>query len=353
MIPHCSPEEAEQRAEKLCSAIHAIDVKKRPIDILTASIGVALFPEHGESTKELFAHAETAKQVAKQGKRGLWKLYSEEQMGKQLAAHRVYWKTQVDQALAENRIMVFYQPIMRVSDNHISHYECLVRMESPVGKIINPSQFVEVAESSDQVHQIRDRVMRRAARYMRRHRKKVSDISIAINLSGNTFSDESFIGSVEDIIESSGMDPRSLIFEVTETAAVENMDDARRTLNQIKQMGCRIALDDFGVGFTSFEYLKQLPVDYVKLDQSFVRQLTTSAADQTLVRSMIRMVQGLGKRTVAEGVEDYEQLEWLRQNHIDYVQGYLLGEPKPDMLEVSDTPNPLAGNVSVPTARSA
>lgn len=231
----------------------------------------------------------------------------------------------IKNALKENRFSLFFQPVVDVSDGKISHHEALIRLLDPSGKIILPGRFISVAERFGLMPQIDHWVVRSSLSALREH----PDLKLFVNLSGVSLGDEALLELIENNIRESGIDPSRIGFEITETAAVKDTLRAERWIHRLKGIGCRFALDDFGIGFSSFTYLRVLPVDYLKIDGSYIRNLDTDQTHFALVQAMNTVAHTLGKKTVAEFVENENILKILHELKIDCGQGYYLGEPAP------------------------
>ncbi len=192
-----------------------------------------------------------------------------------------------------------------------------------------PGLFLDTAERSGLIQDIDRWVVRQAIRLIAAYRTLGKDVQLEVNLSGKAFDDPELLPLIQRELGATGIDPASLILEVTETAAIANIDRAQQFLRTLKVLGCGFALDDFGVGFSSFSHLKHLPVDYLKIDGSFIRDLARNAVDQHLVQAMVAVARGLGKRTIAEFVGDDETATLLRGYGVDFAQGYYIGRPAP------------------------
>ncbi|MDQ2695742.1 MAG: EAL domain-containing protein [Pseudomonadota bacterium] len=294
---------------------------------ISASIGIALFPTHGDNVDDLMACADLAMYQAKDAGRGHWHLFSEEDKTRERMRDRVYWKDKVSQALAEDRFLLYLQPIMEIASGRVSHYEVLLRMQDADGTIISAVNFIEAAERSGMIHAVDRLVLSKAVRCLAEARRRGLDVSFAINLSGHVFNDPQILPYIQaELRQHPGLAAR-IIFEITETAAVSDFAVANNLMLAIRELGCHFALDDFGIGFSSFYYLKHLPVDYLKIDGSFIRQLPDKLDDQIIVRALSQVASGFGKKTIAEFVESAETLELLRVYGIDYAQGYHISKP--------------------------
>jgi EAL domain-containing protein (putative c-di-GMP-specific phosphodiesterase class I) len=239
----------------------------------------------------------------------------------------VYWKEKVSHAIAEDRFVLYFQPIVEINSGLISHYEVLLRMRDEQDNIIGPSLFIETAERGGMIHVLDRMVISKAIGYLAFLETKGYDVTFAINLSGHAFSDPQLLPHLRWELEHNRVNTAKVIFEITETAAVADFTIANNMMLAIKEFGCRFALDDFGIGFSSFYYLKHLPIDYLKIDGAFIRQLTDSLDDQIIVRAMSQVASGFGKKTIAEYVETQFTLELLREYGIDFAQGYLISKP--------------------------
>jgi EAL domain-containing protein (putative c-di-GMP-specific phosphodiesterase class I) len=204
-------------------------------------------------------------------------------------------------------------------------------MEDDNGHIVPATAFLATAERFDLIQEIDRWVVQAAIRLLAQDAGW--DGRLEVNLSGKSIGDPALTALIEHELALSRIDPGRLVFEITETAAIANMEQAREFAERLKGVGCRFALDDFGAGFSSFYYLKHLPLDYLKIDGDFIRSLTSSDTDQLVVRSMVDIARGMGMKTIAEFVEDAETAEMLRTMGIDYSQGYFHGRPLPVSTE--------------------
>ncbi|MGH8531305.1 MAG: EAL domain-containing protein [Gammaproteobacteria bacterium] len=328
VLGRADAQEASQVAKKILE--HITDSEFRfgsKIHKVSASIGIALFPAHGSNVKDLLTHADLAMYQAKETGRGRWHVFSFEDQGQRLMQERVLWKERVENALAEKRFVLFVQPIVEIRSGITCHYEVLVRMRADDGSLISPANFIEVAERAGLIHAIDRMVLSEAMRSLAKLKRHGRQISFSINLSAHAFNDPELLPFVQRLLYETNLDPKQVILEMTETAAVADLGSARRLIEAIRDLGCAFALDDFGRGFSSFYYLKELPMEYVKIDGSFIRGLADRPDDQALVRAMGQIAKAFGKKTVAEHVETGAVLNLLAQFEIDYAQGYFTGKP--------------------------
>lgn len=253
-------------------------------------------------------------------------------MLEQVREDRHFWTEQVNAALVDDRMLLHYQPIYSSDTLVPGHSEALIRMLDENGALVPPGKFIPHCERSGQILEIERRVFALAIEKLLTLQKDGVEHGIAVNLAAQSLRDQVLIDMIETAISDRGLKPESLMLEIVETQAIENLDAAVELMLRFKALGIRIALDDFGVGFTSFEYLRELPFDYVKIDQLFVRQLAERRDDQQLIASINDMVHSLGKKTIAEGVEDNESLRILTEIGVDALQGYALNRPAAELV---------------------
>jgi EAL domain-containing protein (putative c-di-GMP-specific phosphodiesterase class I) len=241
------------------------------------------------------------------------------------------WAERIRDALETDRFVLYEQPILSLADARVDRAELLIRMrpDDPDDELVAPAAFLPIAERYGHIRAIDRWVVREAIVLLSERQAAGNRVGAEVNLSGDSISDASVVDYIVSEIGNAGIDPARLTFEVTETAAIGNLDRARRLASQLAALGCAFALDDFGAGFGSFAYLKHLPLDIIKIDGQFIRGLPSSSADQVTVSAMVDIAKGLGKQTVAEFVEDEATLELLRRLGVDRAQGYHIGRPRP------------------------
>ncbi|ALM51553.1 EAL domain-containing protein [Halomonas huangheensis] len=292
---------------------------------VSASIGLVQFPAHGSTPADLMASADVAMYKAKASSVQRWHLLSTLENARNELNERVYWVERIRNALENDSFELMVQPIVYLQDRSIRHYEVLLRMRDDNQNLIPPSRFIPVAEKSGQIVAIDRWVLNKCVRALAR----LEGTSLAVNLSGQSLHDEGLKQYLSTELLQSGADPHNLILEVTETAAVTDFATARGVLQSMRDIGCRTALDDFGVGFSSFHYLGQLPVDYIKIDGSFIRSLSISPDSRVIVKAVADIASGFGKQAVAEFVDQESLIPLLASYGIEYGQGYHLGRPEP------------------------
>ena len=242
------------------------------------------------------------------------------------------WKDKIHLALEEDRFETWYQPILSLKDNQIHHYEVLARMRDKDGSIVMPGNFIGIAERYNLISDIDTAICAKAFSVQTQNQAEGRDLSFSINLSGRDLENHAFMSSLQELVRDSGVNAGNIIFEITETEAVRDLEKAKAFIQSFKSMGCKFSLDDFGVGFTSFLYLKEMQVDYLKIDGYFIKKLHENPNDQVFVKAIVDVASGLGISTVAEFVEEEETLKLLKDLGVDYAQGYLVGKPAPNLV---------------------
>jgi diguanylate cyclase (GGDEF)-like protein/PAS domain S-box-containing protein len=337
LIPRATEAEARAVGSGLLEAVREnpllVGVEGQPR--VTISVGLAIFDAERETTAEdLLIEADVAMYEAKNAGRDRLALATTEQQVRMEA--RLSGAERIRRALDEGGFVLHCQPIVDLGTDTVAQYELLLRMAGDDGELIMPATFLYTAERFDLIGAIDRWVIARGVGVIAAEAKAGRDLRLEINLSGRSVTDPELPGFIERELSSASIDPANVIFEVTETAAIAHMDRARRFVARVTDMGCGFALDDFGAGFGSFYYLKHLPLDYLKIDGEFVSNLPASKTDQLILGSIVDMSKGLGKTTIAEFVGDDETVDLLREQGVEYGQGYHLGEPRP-LSEITTT----------------
>jgi len=301
----------------------------------SVSIGITTLDNLGplQHPGELILHSRQACNFAKINGRDRIRLYNHEDIAIKERRRDIYWVPIIRKALRENDLFLVFQPVVHLHNGDISHYEVLLRMRGEDGESISPDQFIPVAERMGLIHAIDLWVVENAIDFLAALPSYLSRISLAINLSGAAFQYPDLLQVIRDKLELTWVDAGRLTFEITETAAVDNFERTRDMINRIRELGCKFALDDFGAGFCSFNYLKTFPVDYVKIDGQFVRNLDNNETDEILVKSMVEIAGRLGKKTIAEFVETPSIALKLKDIGVNLGQGYAFGKPDRNLLD--------------------
>lgn len=327
-----SPEGALTLARDLVDAVrrHPVAAGGKPVRV-TTSIGLTTFGDRKVTGEELLMEADVAMYEAKDAGRNQVVPYSADRRQQARLEAGLAWTDRIRTALDQDLFTLYAQPIVEVRGGNVSQYELLLRMRGEGDEVILPGAFLPQAERFGLIQSIDRWVMGEAIRLVAEQRRggRALEVLVEVNLSGSSVGDPELPGLIERELSEGGVDPASLIFEITETAAIANMDRARQFADRMVALGCRFALDDFGAGFGSFYYLKYLPLHYLKIDGEFISNLPGNEMDRRMVRSMVEMARGLGLKTIAEHVEDAETLELLRELRVDYAQGFHVGRPGP------------------------
>jgi diguanylate cyclase (GGDEF)-like protein/PAS domain S-box-containing protein len=330
LLPGASQEEAVQAAERVLLELTTIQVRsgEHPLRV-GASAGVALYPEHGDEVDDLLLKADIAMYGAKEDGRNRVVLYCPDEAWPQRIRVRREWAEKVEQALANDSLVQYAQPIMDVQTGRTVAYELLVRMLAPDGTAIPPGVFLPIAEDLGHITAI-DRVMvRKMMELASTTEFRASGLRLYVNLSAKSIADSSLETYILECMEESGVKPEQIGFELTETALVANMTRARDLVAKFRGMGCGFALDDFGTGFSSITYLRQLPVDVLKVGGGLVSEMLVSEQDRHLVFAIVDLARCLNIAVTAEYVEDVRILNMLKECGATYAQGYYIGMPAP------------------------
>jgi len=329
LIPRIeSVEDAAKIAQKI------IETLKIPFFIhdrelfATTSIGISIFPGDGQDPETLVRNADAAMYRAKDQGRDNYQLYAPAM--NERALERLALENMLRKALANDELVLFYQPIVDLVTRRIVGAEALIRWQHPELGLLSPAHFISVAELSGLIIPIGEWVLRTACRQLRAWQRKYDPaLSMSVNLSARQFQQPDLVGQIRGAIADTGVEPRLVELEITESNAMQNAENTIYTLRELKTLGVRIAMDDFGTGYSSLNYLKRFPIDTLKLDQSFVTGIRTDGSDAAIVSAVISMAHSLHLEVVAEGVESEEQLAFLALQRCDRIQGFLFSEPLP------------------------
>ena len=320
---------ARLTAERLRRSVdeHRFYVGDRAFDL---GISVGVVPVDGTTdAASLMAVADTALYTAKEKGRNRVMVVENASGGvTSLLSEASRWASRIKEALREDRFVLHYQPIFRLNSGRAVHYEALIRLREGSEDLIAPGVFLPAAERFGLMPYVDGWVVDRVVDLL----VKRPAAEIFVNLSGASLGDEALLSHIEELVTASGLPAGRLAFEITETTAVRDIVAAREWMRRLKERGCRFALDDFGIGFSSFSYLQSLPADYVKIDGSFIRGLETDAAARALVRAIDTVAHTLGKETIAECVENLESVATLVELGVECGQGFALGLPAPELL---------------------
>ena len=294
--------------------------------VVTGSIGIALWPANGADVEELLRNADAAVYSAKESGRSCYEFYDRSMNA--VAEKNLRLESELRSALERGGLEVHYQPKMDLGTGKITGFEALARWKHPEFGPIPPDRFIPLAEQAGLISQLGDYVLREACNQGKAWKESgLAPVRIAVNLSAYQFRTDELAEVVTRIIEETPIDPKQLDLEITESAMMQNQAVTVRVLSRLKGIGVTVSLDDFGTGYSSLGYLKGFPVDSVKIDRSFIQEITSNSEDAALTAAIISMAQALSLRVVAEGVETEEQLELLRAQGCEEAQGYLFSRP--------------------------
>ena len=334
LLPSCHPRNALQIAVKLLEAVQEFRfVWGESTFTLGASIGVVPIDDSDEDRQTLLSAADAACYAAKEGGRNRVHFYESGDTELAQRQGEMQWVSRIHQAIEEDRFELFYQtvaPLNPDADARGMHYELLIRLRDEANVLIPPGAFLPAAERYSLMPLLDRWVIQRAFQWLNSHPEHLRELEFcAINLSGNSISDERFLEFLVNQLSIMGIPAEKICFEITETAAIANLVKASHFIAKLKDLGCSFSLDDFGSGMSSFAYLKKLPVDFLKIEGMFVRDIAIDPVDFAMVKSINELGHAMGKRTIAEFVENQEILEKLREIGVDYVQGYGIARPEP------------------------
>ena len=322
-------EEAVATSQRLLEALTPPARLQRYEIACTGSIGIAIYPDHGETGGELMQHADRAMYRAKQNGRDGYQLYSEKDgESRSGVLERLQFESSIRHALERNQYVVYFQPQITLDRKRLVGMEALVRWQHPELGLIPPGRFMPFLESSGLIKGVGEWVLRTACRQVKEWQDYMfRDLRISVNLSARQFEGSDLVASVERALAESGLPPTHLELEITESLLMKDTERTRSTLLELKALGVRIAIDDFGTGYSSLAYLTTFPLDCLKIDRSFVHDITTNEDDRTVADAIIGLGHSLRLDVMAEGVETEEQLESLKG--CDGFQGFLVSRPEP------------------------
>jgi diguanylate cyclase (GGDEF)-like protein len=331
LLESCSLEEALRTAESLREAIRNFRYTWEDRSFrLGCSIGVVPITAENEDVASVLSAADSACGAAKESGRNRVHCFEENDIDLMRRRREMQWAARINNALEESRFELFrmtIQPLQRPDPG--THFELLLRMKDENGKIVSPDNFINAAERYGLTPAIDRWVIENALRWLVSEADERERLSMcSINLSGQSLGDDKFLPFVIDQFHRSGIDASKICFEITETAAIHSFSQANRFIQALKELGCRFALDDFGTGLSSFGYLKHFPVDFLKIDGSFVKEILHDPIDREMVRSINEIGHLTGKQTIAEFAENAEIINMLKNLGVDYAQGYGISTPQ-------------------------
>jgi len=324
VLSNCPPENVASLAEKILALIGQAQITTSAGPLYaTVSIGGVCFPEQGMDGFDVMTRAETALAEAKRAGRDCFAAYRVAKAQQRQQRSDIALGEGVQRALKEDRLVFAYQPVVNSESGAIAYHECLLRMIAEDGSIVSAAAFVSVIEQLGFIRLLDRYVLERAVSEASQH----PECALAFNISGLTATDHAWLRFLVSLLRDRPEVARQLVIEITETAALHDIQESARFVGTLRELGCRVALDDFGAGFTSFRYMQALDVDIVKIDGSFVRNLAESSDNQIFLRHLVGLADAFGLITVAECVESARDAAILRQEGVRFLQGYYFGRP--------------------------
>lgn len=328
ILPNTSRELSAQFAQNVNQAFEKPFLLEEKEFFISASIGISIYPTDGRDGDTLIKNADTALYRAKELGRSLYQFYSTD-LQKQ-TSHLMILETGLRKSIEKNELEIYYQPQLDLNTNKVTSFEALLRWKHPVLGFVSPAEFIPIAEDSGLILSIGEWIIQTVCRKLKQWKENgYGTISISINLSPKQFQQPELVKIIQQNIEQNQIYPGSLEFELTEGA----MQDPKRTLQtlaKLKKIGVRISVDDFGTGYSSLSYIKKLPIDTLKIDQSFVKDVLRDEKDAAITTTIIHLAQSLGLSVIAEGVEEEQQVEFFKIMGCHKVQGYFFSKPIPE-----------------------
>ncbi len=335
VLSSCSEQEMYAAAERLIGNVRDTVIETTSGAVAaTISVGGVDIPGSARTVTEAMTRAEEALDQAKRQCSQTFVVYKHSQKKESVRRRNVLYADEIISGLNNRRLEIAYQPIVDAGSQEATIYECLLRLRKPDDSIVSAGYLMPVAEKIGLVRMIDHRVLELATSVLEENK----DIALSLNVSGLTASDPTWIANLKSFIGSRPDIAERLIVEITETVAIQDIEESARFVSSLRDMGCRIAIDDFGAGYTSFRNLKALDVDMVKIDGSFIDTLAQNSDDQFFVRTLIDLAKNCNLRTVAEWVEDEQSASLLREWGVDYLQGFLFGAAKMDVPDRAASP---------------
>jgi diguanylate cyclase (GGDEF)-like protein len=333
LIEHCSITEARGIAESLINTLGDFSFPWEDHSFnIGVSIGLVSVDHQSKSMGEILRAADSACYIAKEQGRNRIHMHQDDDEEQARRYGEMQWAVRIPRALEDQRFQLYFQEIVPILGDEpaAAHYELLLRMQDERGELIMPGAFLPAAERYNLSDKLDRWVISRIFQWFQQHPEHQQRLNLcSINLSGLSLNNQAFLSFVIKELESCGIAPWKICFEITETVAIANLSSAIRFISSLRELGCRFALDDFGSGLSSFAYLKNLPVDFLKIDGLFVKDILDDPMDLAMVKSINEIGHVMGKKTIAEFVENAAVLERLREIGVDYAQGYGIGRPKP------------------------
>jgi diguanylate cyclase len=293
---------------------------------ITVSIGISMYPVSGQDPEELIKNADLAMYIAKERGKNTYQVFTDEIKKKFVKRRKL--DEDLKYAIKDNQFDIYYQPIINVEKNTVSSVEALLRWNHPEKGLITPGEFIPLVEENGLIIPIGEWIFRNACLQVKQwHREGLSGLALKVNLSVRQFEQENFVEMIASILHDTGINPELFELEITESMLMGNTDHTLKIFNKLKALNVKIALDDFGKGFSSLSYLTQFPFDVLKIDRSFIQKMLIDDKSAAIVKTVIHLGHQLNLKVVAEGVETEDQLKFLINNQCEEVQGFLFNKP--------------------------
>jgi predicted signal transduction protein with EAL and GGDEF domain len=295
---------------------------------ISPSIGISLCPDDAEDEETLLKNADAAMYHAKSKGRNNYQYYTQEMNAE--ARNRLNMESKLRRAIDNDDFLLYYQPQVESDSLHVTGYEALIRWDDPESGMIFPDKFIPLLEDTGLIVPVGEWVLRKACMDITEIRKINNYCqSISVNLSARQFVDNTLVTRIERILSETNVQPENLIIEITETILMTESERSLQILNELSEIGLKLSLDDFGTGYSSLAYLKQFPINVIKIDRSFVQDLHIDPSDKAICEAIIAIARQLELKVVAEGVETQDQFEFMRDRNCQSIQGYFFGKPAP------------------------
>lgn len=326
LLPNTNQSIALKLADNICKLLDEYYCKIEGETFkVNCSIGISEINGVEENAEEYMKQADIALYAAKKQGRNMAHIYDQDDIHSKELQMSLEWVRKLHQAVVDDNLVLYFQPVVEIATRETAYYEALVRLELD-GKIVPPGEFIPALEREGGMKLLDRQVIAKAIKYLSAHPELHK---IAINLSAQGFGDERLVPIIQEALKSNNVAAERIIFELTESASLSNIGETKKIISQIGELGCEFSIDDFGTGFSTFDYLKQIPAQSVKIDGSFIVDLATNTVDLALVKAIYEVASALDKKTVAEFVENEETLLILQEIGVNYAQGYHLGKPMP------------------------
>ncbi len=299
---------------------------------VTVSIGVAFAPKDGKTSQALIKNVDSAMYVAKANGKNTHAYFDYSYNVK--LTEKIEIQSELRKAIEREEFVLFYQAQMNLETKQVVGFEALIRWNHPTKGLIGPDEFISLAEETGLIIPIGKWALRTACNQLKQWSKEYQDINMAVNLSARQFKDKDIVKIVSDIIEETGINANNLELEITESVALDDIDYTIETIQELRKLGVRFSLDDFGTGYSSMSYLKRLPVSNLKIDKSFLDTVMEDRSDQKIIQTIIALARNLDLLVIAEGVENSDQEEFLKEANCDKAQGFLYSKPIPKDMAI-------------------